>query len=73
VAINYKRLIDECNLKQEDLAERVGKNRTTVTNYLRLLKLPPEIQQAIKDISISMAHARAYSERGRSACTVVNL
>ena len=48
VAINYKRLIDECNLKQEDLAEKVGKNRTTVTNYLRLLKLPPEIQQAIK-------------------------
>jgi ParB family chromosome partitioning protein len=59
VAINYKRLIDECNLKQEDLAEKVGKNRTTVTNYLRLLKLPPEIQQAIKDKSISMAHARA--------------
>ncbi len=59
VAINYKRLIDECNLKQEDLAEKVGKNRTTVTNYLRLLKLPPEIQQAIKSKVISMAHARA--------------
>lgn len=59
VAINYKRLIDECNLKQEDLAEKVGKNRTTVTNYLRLLKLPPEIQQAIKNKSITMAHARA--------------
>lgn len=59
VAINYKRLIDECNLKQEDLAEKVGKNRTTVTNYLRLLKLPPEIQQSIKNKSITMAHARA--------------
>lgn len=59
VAINYKRLIDECNLKQEDLAEKVGKNRTTVTNYLRLLKLPPEIQQAIKNKAITMAHARA--------------
>jgi ParB family transcriptional regulator, chromosome partitioning protein len=58
VAINYKRLIDECNLKQEDLAEKVGKNRTTVTNYLRLLKLPPEIQQAIKSKTITMAHAR---------------
>lgn len=59
VAINYKRLIDECNLRQEDLAERVGKDRTTVTNYLRLLKLPPDIQSAIKNKSISMAHARA--------------
>ncbi len=59
VAINYKRLIDECDLKQEQLAERVGKDRTTVTNYLRLLKLPPDIQVAIKNKSISMAHARA--------------
>jgi len=59
VAINYKRLIDECNLKQEDLAEKVGRDRTTVTNYLRLLKLPPEIQQAIKAKKITMAHARA--------------
>lgn len=59
VAINYKRLIDECNLNQEDLAGKVGKNRTTVTNYLRLLKLPPEIQQAIKSKTITMAHARA--------------
>ena len=59
IAINYKRLIDECNLKQEDVAEKVGKDRTTVTNYLRLLKLPPEIQQALKSKEISMAHARA--------------
>lgn len=59
VAINYRRLIDECDLKQEDLAQKVGRDRSTVTNYLRLLKLPPEIQQAIKSKSISMAHARS--------------
>jgi ParB family chromosome partitioning protein len=59
VAINYKRLIDECNLIQEQLAEKVGRDRATVANYLRLLKLPPEIQQAIKDKKISMAHARS--------------
>jgi len=59
VAINYKRLIDECQLKQEELATRVGKDRSTVTNYLRLLKLPPTIQQGIKEKTISMGHARA--------------
>jgi ParB family chromosome partitioning protein len=59
IAINYKRLVDECNLRPEDLGEKVGRDRSTVTNYLRLLKLPPEIQQAIKSKKISMAHARA--------------
>ncbi len=59
VAINYKRLMDECNLTQENLAERVGKDRATVANYLRLLKLPPDIQIAIKNKTISMTHARA--------------
>jgi len=59
VAINYKRLMDECNLTQETLATRVGKNRTTVTNYLRLLKLPPDIQKGIKEKKIDMGHARA--------------
>jgi len=59
IAINYQRLLDECTLKQEELAERVGKDRTTVTNYLRLLKLPPEIQKGIKEQTISMGHARA--------------
>lgn len=59
IAINYKRLIDECSLAQEELAHRVGKNRTTVTNYLRLLKLPPEIQLGLKSGKISMGHARA--------------
>lgn len=59
ISINYKRLIDECNLTHETLGERLGKERSTVTNYLRLLKLPPEIQQSLKDNSISMGHARA--------------
>lgn len=59
VAFSFQRMIDECNLKQEELGERVGKNRTTVTNYLRLLKLPPMIQAAIRDQQISMGHARA--------------
>lgn len=59
VAITYKRLIDECALTQENLGERLGKNRSTVTNYLRLLKLPPEIQKGLKEKTISMGHARA--------------
>lgn len=59
VAISYQRLIEECNLTQEKLGERVGKNRSTVTNYLRLLKLPPEIQKAIMDKVLTMGHARA--------------
>jgi len=59
VAISYKRLIDECDLTQEKLSEKVGKNRTTITNFLRLLKLPPEIQIALRDGTISMGHARA--------------
>ncbi|WP_395768139.1 ParB/RepB/Spo0J family partition protein [Aquirufa sp.] len=58
IALSYKRLMDECNLRQEDLGSRVGKNRSTVTNYMRLLKLPPHIQVAIRDSKISMGHAR---------------
>ena len=57
--LSYQRLMSECNLKQEELGERVGKNRTTVTNYLRLLKLPPDIQIAVRDNKLSMGHARA--------------
>lgn len=59
VALSYQRLITEFNLKQEQLGEKVGKNRTTVNNYLRLLKLPPDIQAALRDDEISMGHARA--------------
>lgn len=59
IALSYQRLITECSLKQEELGERVGKNRSTVTNYLRLLKLPPDIQIALRDNRLSMGHARA--------------
>ncbi|MFY8019885.1 MAG: ParB/RepB/Spo0J family partition protein [Bacteroidia bacterium] len=59
IAFSYKRLLDECSLNQEQLGDRVGKNRSTVNNYLRLLKLPDNIQVAIRDNEISMGHARA--------------
>ena len=59
VALSYQRLIDECKLTQEKMSERVGKKRSTITNYLRLLKLPPEILSALRDERISMGHARA--------------
>jgi ParB family transcriptional regulator, chromosome partitioning protein len=59
IAIGYQRLIEECGLTQEDLSEKVGRDRTTVTNYLRLLKLPPVIQLAIRERKITMGHARA--------------
>ncbi len=59
IAISYQRLIEECELTQEELSQRVGKNRTTVTNYIRLLKLPAELEVAIRDNKISMGHARA--------------
>ncbi len=59
VALSFQRLIEECNLTQEEMAIRVGKKRATVTNYLRLLKLPAEIQIAIRAKRITMGHARA--------------
>ena len=59
VAISYKRLIDECSLTQEQLSQKVSKQRSTITNYLRLLKLPVEIQLAIRNGDITMGHARA--------------
>lgn len=59
IALSYQRLLDECKLKQEELGDRVGKNRTTVNNYLRLLRLPPDIQIALRDGRLSMGHARA--------------
>lgn len=64
VALSFQRMIDECNLKQEELGDRVSKNRSTVTNYLRLLKLPPVIQAAIRDGQLSMGHARALINVG---------
>ena len=59
VALSYKRLIDECNITQEQLADKVSKQRSTVTNFLRLLKLPAELQLGLKDKLITMGHARA--------------
>ncbi len=59
IALSYQRLMHECNLKQEELGDRVGKNRTTVNNYMRLLRLPPSIQASVRDNQVSMGHARA--------------
>ncbi|MGB0522731.1 MAG: ParB/RepB/Spo0J family partition protein [Flammeovirgaceae bacterium] len=59
IALSYNRLMTECELRQEDLGERVGKKRSTVTNYLRLLKLPASIQQGLRSKKLSMGHARA--------------
>lgn len=59
IAISYNRLLEECDLTQEELSKRVGKNRATVSNYIRLLKLPAEIQAALRDGNLSMGHARA--------------
>lgn len=59
IALAYQNLIDSLSLTQEQLSERVGKKRTTITNYLRLLKLPAEVQMGVKDKKIDMGHARA--------------
>ncbi|MVT10077.1 ParB/RepB/Spo0J family partition protein [Chitinophaga tropicalis] len=59
IGLSYKRLMDECVLTQEQVADRMGKERSTVTNYIRLLKLPPDIQVAVRNGQISMGHARA--------------
>jgi ParB family transcriptional regulator, chromosome partitioning protein len=59
VAISYQRLLDECHLTQDELSKKVGKSRATVANFIRLLKLPAEVQDALRDGLISMGHARA--------------
>lgn len=59
IALSYKRMMDELDHTQEQVAERMGKERSTVTNYIRLLKLPPDIQLAVRNSSLSMGHARA--------------
>jgi ParB family transcriptional regulator, chromosome partitioning protein len=58
-ALGYRRLIEECSLKQDEVAVRIGKDRSSITNYLRLLKLPEEIQIALKNRRITMGHARS--------------
>ncbi len=59
VAVSYQRLVDECNLTQENISDRVGKKRSTIANYLRLLKLPAEIQLGIREEKLTMGHAKA--------------
>lgn len=59
IALGYRRLIEECSLTQEDVALKIGKNRSTVANFLRLLKLPPLIQAGLRDGILSTGHARA--------------
>lgn len=59
IAISFQRLLEECQLNQEELSQKVGKDRSTVANYIRLLKLPTEIQIAIRNSKITMGHARA--------------
>ena len=59
IAISFQRLLEECRIRQEELSQKVGKDRTTISNYIRLLKLPSEIQVAVRDNLISMGHARA--------------
>jgi len=59
IAVSFQRLLEECQLKQEELSQRIGKDRSTISNYIRLLKLPVEIQLAIREKHISMGHARA--------------
>lgn len=61
IGVNYQRLLDECELNHEELAVRVGKKRATISNYIRLLKLPPDIQVAVREDNISMGHARALA------------
>ena len=59
IALSYRQLMDECGLTQEQVSDRMKKERSTVTNYIRLLKLPPDIQKAVRDAQLSMGHARA--------------
>lgn len=67
IALTYQRMIDELGLKQEDLGEKVGKGRSTVTNFLTLLKLPTDVQAGLRDGSISTGHAKALNGLGEPA------
>jgi ParB family chromosome partitioning protein len=59
IALSFKRLLEECRIRQEELSQKVGKDRSTISNYIRLLKLPTEVQVAVRDNLITMGHARA--------------
>lgn len=67
VALSYQRLIEECSLTQDQLSQKVAKSRSSITNFLRLLKLPAEIQAGVRDNKISMGHARALVSAGDEA------
>ena len=71
VALSYQRLMEECKLTQESLSDRVGKKRSTISNYLRLLKLPAVIQKAIREQEITMGHARALININDSETQVI--
>ena len=60
IAISYKRLLDDCKLTQEQVAEKIGKERSVIANFLRLLRLPQKVQDAVRKEKISMGHARAF-------------
>jgi ParB family chromosome partitioning protein len=70
VATTYERLMEECNLTHKLLAQRVGKTRSSVTNYLRLLKLPPQVKTGLQEQSLSMGHARAIAGLDNSSLQV---
>ena len=59
IAVSYERLLEECNFTQEQLSEKIAKSRSNIANHIRLLKLPVEIQSAVRDNLLSMGHARA--------------
>ena len=67
IGLSYQRLIDECQLTHSELSQKVSKDRSTVSNFLRLLKLPPEIQKAVRIGDLSMGHARAILSLGNDA------
>jgi len=64
VALSYQRLIEECDLTQDQLSQKISKSRTSITNHLRLLKLPADIQAGVRNMEISMGHARALVSAG---------
>lgn len=70
VALSYQRLIDECSLTQDQLSQKVAKSRSSITNFLRLLKLPAEVQAGVRDNQISMGHARALVSAGDEATQI---
>jgi ParB family transcriptional regulator, chromosome partitioning protein len=67
VALSYQRLLDECSLTQDQLSQKISKSRSSITNHIRLLKLPVEIQAGVRDAAITMGHARALVSAGDEA------